>query len=49
MERAMQIRTPVDLGLSFRIDAGDRLPGSSDDITPIDIDAVVSTAKGGRK
>ena len=43
------LRTLSALGLSFTIDAGDRLPRSSDDITPVDIDAVVSVAKGGRK
>ena len=48
-EIGLVLRTLLALGLSFRIDTGDRLPGLSDDITPIDIDAVVSTARGGRK
>ncbi len=48
-ELGLVLRTLSALGLSFRIDAGDSLPASSDDITPIDIDAVVNAAKRGRK
>ena len=45
-ELGLVLRTLSALGLSLTIDAGDRLPRSSDDITPADIDAVVSAAKG---
>lgn len=47
-ELGLVLRTLSALGLSFTIDAGDRLPRSSDDVTPVDIDAVVSAAKGDR-
>ena len=48
-ELGLVLRTLSALGLSLTIDTGDRLPRSSDDATPVDIDAVVSAAKGGRK
>lgn len=48
-ELGLVLRTLSALGLSFTIDAGYHLPRSNDDITPVDIDAVVSAAKGGRK
>ena len=48
-ELGLVLRTLSALGLSLTIDAGDRLPRSREGATPVDIDAVVSAAKGDRK
>ena len=48
-ELGLVLRTLSALGLSFTTDAGDRRPRSRDDIAPVDIDAVVNAARGGRK
>ena len=48
-ELSLVLRTLSALDLSLTIAPDDRLLRSSDDITVIDIDAVVSTAKGDRK
>ena len=48
-EIGLVLRTLLALGLSLKIDAGDHLPASGDDITPVDIDAVVRAARGGVK
>ena len=47
----MQIRTPLDLGLDLplTIEPGDRPLRSSDDVAPVDIDAIVDAAKGDRR
>ena len=48
-EIGLVLRTLLALGLSLKIDAGDRLSASGDDVTPVDIDAVVSAARGDGK
>lgn len=47
-ELGLVLRTLSALGLSLAIDAGDRVAHSSDDVTPVDIDAIVNAAKGDR-
>ena len=48
-ELGLVLRTLSALGLTLTIDAGQRLPRSTDNITPVDIDGVVSAAKDDRK
>lgn len=48
-ELGLVLRTLSALGLLLTIDPDDRLRPLSDDITPVDIDAVVNAAKGDRK
>jgi HTH-type transcriptional regulator/antitoxin HipB len=48
-ELGLVLRTLSALGLSLTVDAGDRLLRSRDDITPVDIDAVVRAARAERK
>lgn len=48
-ELGLVLRTLSALGLSLTIDVNDRPPASNDEITPVDIDAVVSAAKGDKK
>ena len=47
-EFGLVLRTLSALDLPLTIDPGDRRPPSSDDISPVDIDAVVNTAKEDR-
>ena len=48
-ELGLALRTLSALDLLLRVDPGDRLLLSSDDITPLDIDAVVNAAREDRK
>ena len=48
-ELGLVLRTLSALDLSLTINADDRLPRSPDDVSPIDIDAVVNAAKRDRK
>ncbi len=47
-EIGLVLRTFSALGLSLSIDGGDSVTRSDDDVTPIDIDAIVNAAKGDR-
>ncbi len=47
-ELGLVLRTISALGLSLAIDTGDRVTRSSDDVAPVDIDAIVNAAKGDR-
>ena len=47
-ELGLVLRTLSALDLPLTIDPGDRRPPSSDDISPVDIDAVVNAAKEDR-
>ena len=48
-ELGLVLRTLSALDLPLTIDSGDRLLRSNDDMTPVDIDAVVNAAKEDRK
>ena len=48
-ELGLVLRTLSALDLPLTIDPGDRPPRSSDDIPPVDIDAIVNAAKEDRK
>ena len=48
-ELGLALRTLSALDLQLRVDRSDRLLLSSDDITPIDIDAVVNAAREDRE
>ncbi len=48
-ELGLVLRTLSALDLPLTIDPGDRLLRSNDDITPVDIDAVVNAAREDRK
>ena len=48
-ELSLVLRTLSALNLPLTIDPGDRLFPSSDDISPLDIDAIVKAARSDRK
>ena len=48
-ELGLVLRTLSALNLPLTIDSGDRLPPSSDGISPVDIDAVVNAARANRR
>ena len=48
-EFGLVLRTLSALGLSLTMDAGERQRGTSDGLTPSDIDSVVNAAKEARK
>ena len=48
-ELSLVLRTLSALNLPLTIDPGDRLLPSSDDISPLDIDAIVKAARSDRK
>ena len=48
-ELGLVLRTLTALDLALTIDTGDRLPRSSDELTLVDIDAVIRDAKEDRR
>ena len=48
-ELGLVLRTLAALDLALTIDPGDSLPRSSDNLTPVDIDAIINAAKEDRR